>query len=96
MLFSRKCHSSRHRSQPTAIVTTPITAAGGPPRKTIASTSERKLPEILTLEEVLEAVTSLTTENTRSAANRGRFQCASPTTATTTAAASAKSSSATT
>ena len=95
-MFSRKCHSSRHRIQPTIIVTTPITAAGGPPRKTIASTSERKLPEIFTLEEVLEAVTSLTTENTRSATNSGRSQCVSATEATATAAASAKSSSATT
>src|SRR5436309_12458575 len=75
-----------------------MSAAGVPPRNTIARTSERKLPEILTFEDVSAAVTSLATEKTSSTEKRPRFQSASGTASapTTTAAASANSSMATT
>ena len=67
---------SRQRTQPTTIVATPISAAGAPPRKTIASTSDRKLPEIFTAAEVVAAEMSLTIEKTSSEANRARSQLA--------------------
>jgi hypothetical protein len=56
------------------MVATPIRAAGGPPRKTIATTRARKLPEILTLELVETAVRSLSSEKTSSTTSSGMFQ----------------------
>ena len=64
---------SRQRTQPTTIVTTPIRAAGAPPRKTIASTSDRKLPEIFTAAEVVAAEMSLTIEKASSEAKQGEI-----------------------
>ena len=57
-------------------MSTPINAAGVPPRKTIARTSARKLPEIFTFEVVEIAVRSLKTEKPSRIANSGRFQSA--------------------
>jgi hypothetical protein len=45
-----------------------------PPRKTIATTRARKLPETLTLESVGTAVRSLKTEKARRTAKRPRSQ----------------------
>src|SRR3954447_4780753 len=56
------------------MVATPITAAGVPPRKTIATTRARKLPEIFTLDSVDTAVRSLKTEKASSTVNSGRSQ----------------------
>src|SRR4051794_24396039 len=68
------------------IVATPSTAAGAPPRNTIASTSARKLPEILTLE-ADTAQTSLAVDRASSAAKSSQFQSALPAVATATSAA---------
>src|SRR3954453_11162684 len=59
------------------MVRTPISAAGAPPRKTIAKTSARKLPEIFTFEVVLIAVRSLKTEKPSRMQNRAGSQLAS-------------------
>ena len=93
-LLSSPDQESRQRTQPTIIVATPIRQAGVPPRKTIASTSDRKLPEIFA-DAVAAAVRSLATEKTSSEANRAMSQFASSeaSTATTAAAASATHSS---
>ena len=61
-------------SQPTRIAATPISAAGVPPRKTIATTRARKLPEIFTFDSVETAVRSLKIEKASRTANRARSQ----------------------
>ncbi len=52
----------------------PISAAGVPPRKTIATTRARKLPETLTLDSVGTAVRSLKIEKARRTAKKPRSQ----------------------
>src|SRR3954451_17756569 len=64
-----------------------MTAAGVPPRKTIATTRARKLPEIASLDSVGTAVRSLKTEKPSRMTSSGRFQ--SPLGASQTAAATA-------
>ena len=55
------------------IVTTPISAAGGPPRRTIARTIGRKLPESFTFEVVVIAVRSLKMEKASRIAEQGEI-----------------------
>ncbi len=55
---------------------TPISAAGVPPRKTIARTSARKLPEIFSFDSVSIAVRSLKTEKPSRIPNSARSQSA--------------------
>src|SRR5215213_706298 len=74
MLFSRSCGASRQRTQPTAIVITPSSAAGVPPRKTIARTRARKLPEILIWALVVIAVRSLKAAKAKRTSSRPMFQ----------------------
>src|SRR5215218_9298561 len=56
------------------MVATPITAAGVPPRNTIATTRARKLPEIFSFDSVETAVRSLNIEKASSTTNSGRSQ----------------------
>ena len=56
------------------MVATPISAAGVPPRKTIAITRARKLPEIFSFDSVVTAVRSLKTEKARRTAKKATSQ----------------------
>src|SRR5215218_511140 len=56
------------------MVANPITAAGVPPRKTMATTRARKLPEIFTFDSVDTALRSLKIEKDSNTANSGRSQ----------------------
>src|SRR5882757_445973 len=55
----KRCSALRSVSQSIVITIDPISAAGGPPSRTIATTIGRKLPESLTFEVVVTAVRSV-------------------------------------
>ena len=86
-LLRRNWGASRQRNQPIEIVSTPISAAGVPPRKTMARTNARKLPEAFRWPGVGKAVTSLTTVKPSSTTNSAQFQSAAGACHTATAAA---------